>query len=187
MSRYTPSRNYIIAGALALVMGAACGWLAVRWAASSLPAVLFVLTGVVMVVLSRCPTIEIHPHHLRVGRRVVGWGDIHAVDRTGWMLPLVVILTLVSGRRQIIIYPGSLENSQRLLMELRRRSHAALIDGEMYDDHWRTQEGQPDGDPEHNQAPRYPVLPPGEEAEVERLFQRLKSVGHLDSKSTDEN
>jgi hypothetical protein len=30
--------------------------------------------------------------------------------------------------------------------------------------------------------PKYPLLSPGEEDEIERLYQRLKSVGHLDSK-----
>jgi hypothetical protein len=33
---------------------------------------------------------------------------------------------------------------------------------------------------------RYPVLSSEDEEEVERLFQRLKSVGHLESKSSDE-
>ncbi len=33
---------------------------------------------------------------------------------------------------------------------------------------------------------RYPVLRSEDEEEVERLFQRLKSVGHLESKSSDE-
>ena len=36
-------------------------------------------------------------------------------------------------------------------------------------------------------APRYRVLRPEDEAEVERLYQRLKTVGNLDQKnSTDE-
>jgi len=34
-------------------------------------------------------------------------------------------------------------------------------------------------------SPRYQLLRPDDEAEVERLFQRLKTVGHLD-KSSDE-
>jgi hypothetical protein len=34
--------------------------------------------------------------------------------------------------------------------------------------------------------PRYPVLPPEEEEEVERMFQRLKSVGHFDQRSSDD-
>ena len=36
-------------------------------------------------------------------------------------------------------------------------------------------------------SPKYRLMTPEDEAEVERLFQRLKSVGHLDAKSsTDE-
>ena len=35
--------------------------------------------------------------------------------------------------------------------------------------------------------PRYPLLLPDDEAEVERMFQRLKSVGHLDQKTSSED
>jgi hypothetical protein len=35
-------------------------------------------------------------------------------------------------------------------------------------------------------SPRYQLLRPEDEAEVERLFQRLKTVGHLDPKASDE-
>jgi hypothetical protein len=33
-------------------------------------------------------------------------------------------------------------------------------------------------------SPRYPLLRPEDEAEVERLYQRLKAVGHLDPKNS---
>ena len=36
-------------------------------------------------------------------------------------------------------------------------------------------------------APRYPLLLPEDEAEVERMFQRLKSVGHFDQKTSPED
>ena len=41
---------------------------------------------------------------------------------------------------------------------------------------------------ERKQAPppRYRILRPEDEAEVERLYQRLKTVGNLDQKNTDE-
>ena len=35
-------------------------------------------------------------------------------------------------------------------------------------------------------APRYRILRPEDEAEVERLYQRLKAVGNLDQKNSDE-
>jgi hypothetical protein len=35
-------------------------------------------------------------------------------------------------------------------------------------------------------SPRYQLLRSDDEAEVERLFQRLKTVGHLDPKASDE-
>ena len=69
---------------------------------------------------------------------------------------------------------------------LRRLSRDALIDGIPYRQYWGevltsgVERKQPP-------APRYRVLRPEDEAEVERLYQRLKTVGNLDQKnSTDE-
>ena len=45
----------------------------------------------------------------------------------------------------------------------------------------------PAGERKQPPAPRYRILRPEDEAEVERLYQRLKTVGNLDQKnSTDE-
>jgi len=45
----------------------------------------------------------------------------------------------------------------------------------------------PAGDRKPSPPPRYRILLPEDEAEVERLYQRLKTVGNLDQKnSTDE-
>jgi hemerythrin superfamily protein len=77
---------------------------------------------------------------------------------------------------------------------LRRLSRDALIDGIPYRQYWGevlASGGEPQErmGPKMGQkmGPRYRILLPEDEAEVERLYQRLKSVGNLDQKnSTDE-
>ncbi len=83
----------------------------------------------------------------------------------------------------LLLYPGDLESANSLLRHVRRSAREALLDGVPYRQFW--------GEvltavPERKQlsSPRQPLLLPEDEAEVERMFQRLKSVGHLDSKSS---
>jgi hypothetical protein len=154
--------------------------------------VLFILTGAGCILLYLRPTIEIHAHHLRIGGSIVPWVDLHAVDRTGWISPLVLLLTLSDGSRRVLIYPGDLDGCNRLLRQVRRCAREALIDGLPYHEYWADDSpvGGPPGLLESaasGQLPlaRYPILREEDEAEVERLYQRLKAVGHLDSK--DEN
>jgi hypothetical protein len=116
---------------------------------------------------------------------MVLWVEIRRVDRSGWVSPLVVHLSLEGGRRALLIYPGDLESANTLLRQLRRRSREALIDGVPYRQFW--------GEVVHNErraqaAVKYPLLRPEDEAEVERLYQRLKTVGHIDPRnSSDES
>ena len=113
---------------------------------------------------------------------------------------MVVILTLLDGQRIHLLYSGDLDSSSSLLRHLRRFSRDALLDGVPYQEFWgelavvsRANEPAKNSLPEAIDATkdesiplRYPVLRSEDEEEVERLFQRLKSVGHLESKSSDE-
>jgi hypothetical protein len=86
-----------------------------------------------------------------------------------------------------LTYPGDLDSCNSLLRHLRRLSRDALIDGIPYRQYW----GEvlaPGGERKpQSSLPRYRILRPEDEAEVERLYQRLKTVGNLDQKnSTDE-
>ncbi len=194
MTRYSPSRHYLTAGLISLAGAALSAWLSFQWMPSLAPAILLLITAALSIFLAFRPAIEIHPHHLRIGSRVLPWVDIRAVDRTGWVSPLVLFLTLVEGERKLLVYPGSLERSHQLLRHIRRSAREALIDGVPYQEFW----GEPSPDllsepemddpkPRKGRRPRYPVLRADDEAEVERLYQRLKSVGHLDPKGSDEN
>jgi hypothetical protein len=191
MSRYTPSRNYFSVGMIAGALGLISAWFAIQWMPAAVPSVIFLALAGLAVFLATRPPIEIHPRYLRVGSKTIAWADVLTVDRTGWISPLVVFLTLADGSRHTLVYPGNLEGSNSLLRQLRRHAEDALIDGVPYSEFWGQAGAEWTGIPEaaprkQLAAPRSPVLPPEEEAEIERLYQRLKTVGHLDPKNYDE-
>jgi hypothetical protein len=187
VTRYTPSRYYLVSAAVSMAVALQFSWVGIHWPAGWIPAVFFALLSGVSLALARRPAIEIHPRHLRIGGRTIDWSDIQAVDRTGWLIPLIVVLTLTNGRRVVLAYAGDLEQSRRLLRHLRRFAREALIDGLPHEDYWSdAQHPALEAAPERkllSAAPRYPLLREEDEAEVERLYQRLKSVGHLDPKA----
>jgi hypothetical protein len=148
--------------------------------------VLFGLFGVALLALAFQPPIEVYEHHLVLGRRIIPWSEIRRLDRTSWMTPLIVNLTLTGDRRVVLIYPGDIDAGKSLLRHLRRCAKDALIDGIPYRQFWG--EAVPSLGIERRQlpSPKYQLLRPEDEADVERMFQRLKTVGHLDPKGSDE-
>ncbi len=173
-------------------------WNAFRWSPSWIAAGLFAVSALVLATVTIRPAIEIHETHLAIGSRLIPWRDILRVDQTGWNTPLVVILTLHDQQRIHLLYSGDPDSSISLLRHLRRFSREALLDGVPYREFWgelaavaRSSEPAktPPPEPADQDASiplRYPVLRSEDEEEVERLFQRLKSVGHLESKSSDD-
>ena len=98
----------------------------------------------------------------------------------------MVRLTLADKSRILVIYPGDSNSSSGLLRSLRRHSREALIDGVPYRQFWGEATVAAVAK-KQLPPPRYPLLLPDDEAEVERMFQRLKSVGHLDQKTSSED
>jgi len=183
MMRYPPARHYLSFGIVALVLAAFSAFLGLSWAPGFIPCALFVLSGAILIYLAFRPAIELHPHHLSMGDRTIHWLDVRRIDRTGWMSPLIVRLTLFDDSRVLLIYPGNLDSCQALLRHLRRASRDALIDGVPYRQYWGEMLSA-SGSGSQTVAPRYRLLRTEDEAEVERLYQRLKTVGHLDQKSS---
>jgi len=179
VTRYVPSRHYLEAGLAAVLFGAFSTWCGWRWAPAFVPAALFFATAAVLIYLSRRPAVEIHEDHLAIGRRLITWRDIRRVDRTGWPSPLMVSLTLLDKKRVLLVYPGDIDSANSLLRHLRRSSREALIDGVPYRQFWG-EAAPPRGEIQALASPRYRLLRPEDEAEVERLYQRLKAVRHLD-------
>lgn len=187
MTRYVPARHYLSFGLIALALAAFSGWLGLDWFPAFVPAVLFLLSSILLFVMGLRPPIAVHESHLAIGKREIPWMDIRRLDRTGWISPLIVRITLFDDSRLMLVYPGDLDSCNSLLRHLRRLSRDAMIDGMPYRQYWgellvssAAERRQPPP------PPRYRILRPEDEAEVERLYQRLKTVGNLDQKNTDE-
>jgi hypothetical protein len=175
-------------------LGFSPGWIA---------AALFLIPAAGLLAMALRPAIEIDEKHLRIGRREIPWHDIRRLDQTGWNVPLAVYLTLQTGERVLLLYPGDFDSSASLLRDLRRNCRQALLDGVPYRQFWGEPPLQlpPTAAPSSQTGiqissartatqaqmppPRYPLLRPEDEEEVERLFQRLKTVGHLERRDQD--
>lgn len=187
MSRYLPSATYLHLAVIAFLLSATSGYISLQFLAALVPAVLLFLTGLVLLLLYWRPAIEIYPTHLAIGEERYAWSQIREVDHSGWLAPLVVRLGFQDKSRMVLVYPGDLETATMLLRELRQNSQTALLDGIPYREFWRLEAVPPTMDlPKKSVAsaakPKYPLLSPGEEEEIERLYQRLKTVGHLDTR-----
>jgi len=190
MTRYVSARYYLWFALAAAALAGVIGWLGWNWMPIALgaSAILVMTSGLLLAMYFR-PAVEIHEGYFSVGKRIVPWMDVRRLDilrldRTGWISPLVVRITLFDDTRFTMIYPGEIEDCSGLLRNLRRLSRDALIDGIPYRQYWG--EVLAAGGRNPVPGPRYRILRPEDEAEVERLYQRLKSVGHLDQKNTDE-
>lgn len=190
MTRYLPAKHYLWWGLLAVVFAGLCAWLQGRVfppVAAYPAAALFGFSAILLFAMVLRPGIEIHEGYLSVGKRVIPWMDIRRLDRTGWISPLIVRVTLFDDSHLLLIYPGDLDSCNSLLRHLRRLSRDALIDGIPYRQYWGELLAPAGTDRKQGPPPRYRILRPEDEAEVERLYQRLKTVGNLDQKkSTDE-
>jgi hypothetical protein len=154
-----------------------------RWSPGWIASALFAISAVGVFLLALRPPVEIHETHLQMGTRAIAWSEIRRLDQTGWNAPLAVYLTLVDDQRVLLVYPGDLDSCVSLLRHLRRYSRDALLDGVPYREFWGE---PPSAAPTRLPPVSYPLLRPEDEAEVERMLQRLKSVGSLDPRGSDE-
>jgi hypothetical protein len=186
MTRYLPARHYLWFGIAALVLAGFSAWVGLTFKPAFVPAALFVLTAAFLFVLALRPPIDVHEGYIAIGRRIIPWMDIRRLDCSGRPSPLIVRITLFDDSRLVLLYPGDLDSCTSLLRHMRRLSRDALIDGIPYRQYWG--EVLATGSQRKQSLPlRYRILRPEDEAEVERLYQRLKTVGNLDQKnSTDE-
>lgn len=170
MTRYLPSRNYLYLALIALALTGLSSWMAFHWPAAAVPAGLFFATALLNFFLSSRPVIEITPITITVGDCEYLWSEISRIERTGWVSPLVVWLIFKDGNRLLVIYPGALAGSRRLGEEMMRHLSRS-----------RENAAEPVTVGSTNSGKRAPLLNADDEADVERMFQRLKTVGHLES------
>lgn len=152
-----------------------------HWAPAWIATALFAVSAAAVLLLALRPAIEIRETHLFIGRQAIPWGEIRRIDQTGWNAPLAVYVTLADQSRILLVHPGDLDSSTSLLRHLRRYSNEALLDGIPYRQFWGEAPAA-----KQMPLPRYPLLRPEDEEEVERMFQRLKTVGRLDQRGSDE-
>jgi hypothetical protein len=191
MTRYLPARHHLWFGTAAVVFAGAAAWSTFHFqfpvlylrAGLLLLSAIFLGVAAASLILATRPVVEIHEGYISIGKRIIPWMDIRRVDRTGWVSPLIVRITLFDDSRFHLVYPGDLDSCNSLLRHIRRLSRDALIDGVPYRQYWG--EVLATGGERKPHAPtRYRILRPEDEAEVERLYQRLKTVGNLDQKNS---
>jgi len=184
MSRYAPARHYVSFGAATMALAGFSVWLG-WWLQSTIafvPTGLFFVIASILLALAVRPVIKVYDAHLEIGKRIIPWQDVRRVDRTGWISPLVVRLTLYDDETLVLVYPGEVDCCKHLLRTLRQMATSATIDNVPYRQYW----GELLGVSEAKQlaAPRYRVLRPEDEEEVERLYFLLKTVGHIDPRNS---
>jgi hypothetical protein len=185
LTRYPVSVRYLWAGFVALALTGLSFWMSFAWPWAWIATFLSLVSATLVLYLALRPAIEIYDSHLKIGQAAIPWKHIRRLDRSS-NVPLVVRLTLSDKTRLLLVYPSDPHSSSSLLRQLRRHAREALIDGVPYRQFW----GESANAAASRKAlptPRYPLLLPDDEAEVERMFQRLKSVGHFDQKTSPED
>ena len=103
MTRYIPARHYRWFGVSAVALAGLCAWLGTELRIAFIPAGLFLITAGLLFLLAFRPAIEIHEGYVAVGGRIIPWMDIRRLDRTGWISPLIIRLTLFDDSRLLLV------------------------------------------------------------------------------------
>jgi len=185
ITRYRVPGHWFWAGLAALASTGLSFWFALLWPLYWVATGLFLASAIIVLYLASRPPVEIYEGHVKIGNHAIPWRHIRRLDRSS-NVPLMVRLTLADKTRILVVYPGDPNSSSGLLRSLRRHSREALIDGVPYRQFWGEAAVSAIAK-KQMAAPRAPLLLPDDEAEVERMFQRLKSVGHLDQKTPSED
>ncbi len=179
---FVPSRLYsrvawaALAGAL---VSALCGF---RAPLAFIPGFLCGLTSAGLCWLANRPQIRTGEAQFNIGERAIAWREVREINSTRFLSPLLLKIKLTNARRVRLVYPGEPERIEQLLIQLRKHSELATFDGVAHRDYW-TWMGL------NNKHAENPVLEQPvkmvsseEEEEIERLYQKLKTVGRLDSR-----
>jgi hypothetical protein len=183
VNRFVTSRHFLYMGFVAVALGAMSSWVAWKWLPAALPASLFVVTAALLFWLSARPVIEVTDRALTIGKRTFPWSSITRIQSTGWLTPLILRLTTDSKKSLLLVYPGDLESSGRLREIIMSCAPHALVDGQPQR---KRQAVLSMKNTKSDKLENYELLSAEDEAEVERMFQRLREVGDLDSQRSSE-
>ncbi len=189
---FIPSRQYARFGWAALAGSVVCVLCGFGAPLAFIPALLCIFTAAAIFWLAARPPIRLGETQFNVGERCVAWREVREINRSrfnnaGFISPLILHMKLTNGRSRLLVYPGEADRVERLLKMLRKHSHLASFDGVPYRDYWMWND--PAGEEDR------PALPPAsvppvhlfsreDEEEIERLYQKLKTVGRLDSRTS---
>lgn len=184
---YIPSRLYAKVGWFALVGALVSVAFGLRSAFAFIPGLLSGLTAAVLFWLAARPRITVGENQFTIGERAIAWREVKEINSSRFVSPLLLDIKLTNNRRKRLVYPGEPEQIGKLMYQLRRHSHMATFDGVAYRDYWTwTSLGSNKlAGPVAEQPVR--MISQDDEEEIERLYQRLKTVGHLDARSDSKN
>ncbi len=179
---FLPSRLYSRVGWAALagvLISVLCG---LRTPLAYIPAFLCALTAAILFWLAARPPIRIGDTQFNIGERSVAWREVREINSSRFLSPLILKIRLTNSRHATLVYPGEPESIEQLLFQLRKNSHLASFDGVAHRDYWTwlSLNGSQTENPVLEQPVR--MLSQDEEDEIERLYQKLKTVGRLDSR-----
>ncbi|HEX4772596.1 MAG TPA: hypothetical protein VH351_17310 [Bryobacteraceae bacterium] len=145
------------------------------------PAILLAISAAFLSWLALRPSIAVFPSQLSVGKRTIAWQEIRSITQ-GMASPLVLRLRLTNNRRHVLIFPGEHDRIVKLATHIRNRSFLATFDGIPYQDyHLWSNLSDAEAEELGLEHPA-PMISQEDGHEIERLYQKLKSVGHLDGK-----
>jgi hypothetical protein len=182
---FQPSRLYARTGWAALAGSAICVLCGFRAPLAFIPGFLCAITAAALFWLAARPPVRIGEAQFNIGERAIAWREVREINSSRFVSPLILRIKLTNSRRKTLIYPGEPERIARLMFQLRKNSHLATFDGVAHRDYWTwtSLAGLGGENPTLDQPVR--MLSQEDEDEVERMYQKLKTVGRLDSRSTD--
>lgn len=182
---YLPSRLYPRIGWAALAGALICALCGLRAPLAFIPGVLCAITAAGLYWLWKRPPVRLADTQFNIGERAIAWREVRQIDNPRFISPLILNIKLTNSRHKWMIYPGEPEHIEKLMWQLRKNSFMATFDGVSHRDYWAWAAiAQSRGE---NQAPEQPVrmVSTEEEDEIERMYQKLKTVGRLDSRSSE--
>lgn len=184
---YQPSRLYARVGWAALAGSLICVLCGLRAPLAFIPGALCASTAAALFWLSARPAIRIGDTQFNIGERAIAWREVREVNSSRFVSPLILKLKLTNSRQKWLIYPGEPERIAKLIVSLRKNSHLATFDGVPYRDYWNWAKLNSANPDQPAAEPPVRMVSQDEEEEIERMYQKLKTVGRLDSRNNDSN
>jgi hypothetical protein len=181
---YRPWRLYAVCAWVALagtLVSAVFGFFS---SFAFIPAILLAITTVFLSWLTLRPPISVYASQLNIGKRAIAWQEIRSISQT-MTSPLILKFRLTNNRTQVLVFPGDHDRIVNLATHIRNRSFLATFDGIPYQDyHLWSNLSDAEAEQLGLEHPA-PMISEEDSQEIERLYQKLKSVGHLDGGKDD--